>query len=475
MPQLPRIVILGRPNVGKSTLFNRLCKQRRALVGNEPGMTRDRLYARAEWLGKPFEVIDTGGIIPSDKELIPVEIYRQAQVAIEEAAHLILVVDGREGVVPLDEELAQLLRRTGKPLSVVVNKVDAEQHQPLAGEFHRLGIKNIFPISAEHGRGLDDLLEHVTEGFIHDAIVEEESPPPRTKDPALPQASLGADGEELPSADERFARPKPGSPEDPIHVAIIGRPNVGKSTLLNKLMNEERSIVSAVPGTTRDAVDAELVRDGLHFRFVDTAGIRRKGKTKLLAEKLSVIQARKHLERADVALLILDATEGVNALDTHIGGYAHESRRSVIIVVNKWDAIKKGPTTTQDFTEEIRDRLKYLDYAPIVFVSALSGQRLGNLLKAIVEVAEARQLRVSTSEMNRFLEEVDFERVSSPGGRPTRLYYMTQGGVAPPVFIAFTNRSGKLHFSFERFLENRIRERFGFIGTPIAIKTKARR
>jgi GTP-binding protein len=483
MPNLPRIVILGRPNVGKSTLFNRLCKQRRALVGNEPGMTRDRLYARAEWLGMPFEVIDTGGIIPSDKELIPIEIYRQAQVAIEEAAHLILVVDGREGVVPLDEELAQLLRRTGKPLAVVVNKVDAEQHQPLAGEFHRLGIKHIFAISAEHGRGLDDLLDHVTRGFTHDAIVDEESPQHRKRDRSVPATPAEPGRENSPPEDEGPVHPMPGShdrpitgsPENPIHVAIIGRPNVGKSTLLNQLIKEERSIVSAVPGTTRDAVDAEVELDGLHFRFVDTAGIRRKGKTKLLAEKLSVIQARKHLERADVALLILDAQEGVSALDTHIGGYAHESRRSVIIVVNKWDAIQKGPTTTQDFTEEIRDRLKYLDYAPIVFISALRGQRLGNLVKAIAQVAEARQLRVSTAEINRFLAEVDFDRATSPSGKPTRLYYLTQGGVAPPVFIAFTNRSGKLHFSFERFLENRIREKFGFTGTPIVIKSKARR
>ena len=482
MSHLPRIVILGRPNVGKSTLFNRLCKQRRALVGNEPGMTRDRLYARAEWLGKPFEVIDTGGIIPADKELIPIEIYRQAQKAIEEAAHLILVVDGREGVVPLDEELAQLLRRSGKPLAVVVNKVDAEQHQPLTAEFHRLGVKHIFPISAEHGRGLDDLLDHVTSGFTHDAIVEEESPKRHKRDRFVPPAPQESENGDAPPEGQRpdhpidrsSDRPISGSAESPIHVAIIGRPNVGKSTLLNKFLNEERSIVSAVPGTTRDAVDAEVEIDGLHFRFVDTAGIRRKGKTKLLAEKLSVIQARKHLERADVALLILDAQEGVNALDTHIGGYAHESRRSVIIVVNKWDAIKKGPTTNEDFTAEIRDRLKYLDYAPIVFISALRGQRLGNLLKAIVEVAQARQLRVSTAEMNRFLAEVDFERVSSPAGKPTRLYYMTQGGVAPPIFIAFTNRSGKLHFSFERFLENRIRERFGFTGTPITIKAKAR-
>jgi GTP-binding protein len=487
MPQLPRIVILGRPNVGKSTLFNRLCKQRRALVGNEPGMTRDRLYARAEWLGKAFEVIDTGGIIPSDKELIPIEIYRQAKMAIEEAAHLILVVDGREGVVPLDEELAQLLRRTGKPLAVVVNKIDAEQHAPLAGEFHRLGIKHIFPISAEHALGIDDLLDHVTAGFPKEPIKDDVLPPPASTDPTLNQGSptdevgsspitghlsLPDDAHPITRSPDR---PVIGSPDHPIHVAIIGRPNVGKSTLLNQLLKEERSIVSDVPGTTRDAVDAEVELDGLHFRFVDTAGIRRKGKTKLLAEKLSVIQARKHLEGADVALLILDAQEGVSALDTHIGGYAHESRRSVIIVVNKWDAIKKGPTATQDFTEEIRNRLKYLDYAPIVFISALHGQRLGNLLQAIAKVAEGRQLRVSTAEMNRFLAEVDFERASSPSGKPTRLYYLTQGGVAPPIFIAFTNRSGKLHFSFERFLENRIREKFGFAGTPIVIKSKARR
>ncbi len=449
---LPRIVILGRPNVGKSTLFNRLCGQRRALVGDEPGMTRDRLYALAEWLGKPFEVIDTGGIIPTDKELIPVEILRQAKKAIEEAAHLILVVDGREGVVPLDEELAQLLRRTGRPLSLAVNKVDAEQHAPLSAEFHRLGIKDVFPISAEHGLGVDDLLDLITADF--------------------PSAPTSTDEKtETTPADESVV----GSAEYPINVAIIGRPNVGKSTLLNRLMNEERAIVSAIPGTTRDAVDAELERDGLHFRFVDTAGIRRKGKTKLLAEKLSVIQARKHLERADVALLILDAQEGVTALDTHIGGYAHESRRSVIIVVNKWDAIRKGPATTQDFTRKIREGMKYLDYAPIVFISALRGQRVGNLLQAIVQVAQSRRLRISTSEMNRFMEEVDFDRVTTPAGKPTRVFYMTQAGVAPPIFIAFTNRSGKLHFSFERFLENRIRERFGFAGTPIVIRTRARR
>ena len=451
VPQLPRVVILGRPNVGKSTLFNRICGRRRALVGDEPGMTRDRLYAPAEWLGKRFEVVDTGGMIPFEKDLIAAEIIRQAQVAIEEAAQLILVVDARQGIVPLDEELVQLLRRTGKPLSLAVNKVDAAQHSPLAAEFHRLGVPDIFPISAEHGLGVDDLLEHVTQGFAASAEASEEAP------------------------SDLICRGGSRTAPTTISVGIIGRPNVGKSTLLNSLLEEERSIVSPLPGTTRDAVDAEFERDGLRFRLIDTAGIRRKGKTKLLAEKLSVIQARKHLERADVALLLLDGPEGLTALDAHIGGYAHESRRSVIIVVNKWDAVKKGPASTRDYTQMIRRRMKFLDYAPIVFISALHGQKLGNLLKTIAEVAEARRKRVSTSEMNRFLEELDFERAPTPAGKPTRVYYLTQGGVAPPVFVAFTNRAGKLHFAFERFLENRIRERFGFLGTPIIIQPRQSR
>jgi GTP-binding protein len=438
--------------VGKSTLFNRICGRRRALVGDEPGMTRDRLYAPAEWLGKRFEVVDTGGMIPFEKDLIASEILRQAKVAIEEAAQLILVVDARQGIVPLDEELVHLLRRTGKPLSLAVNKVDAAQHSPLAAEFHRLGIPAIFPLSAEHGLGVDDLLEHVTKDFVASAEVSEEA---RNE-----------------SAGEAGAAALTPARDQPINVGIIGRPNVGKSTLLNSLLKEERSIVSPLPGTTRDAVDAQFERDGLRFRFIDTAGIRRKGKTKLLAEKLSVIQARKHLERADVALLMLDGPEGITALDTHIGGYAHQSRRSVIIVVNKWDAVEKGPTTTRDYIQMIRRRMKFLAYAPIVFISALAGQKLGSLLKTIAQVAEARRKRVSTSEMNQFLEQLDFERAPTPAGKPTRIYYLTQGGVAPPVFVAFTNRAGKLHFAFERFLENRIRERFGFLGTPIVIKSQ---
>ncbi|HEV2178288.1 MAG TPA: ribosome biogenesis GTPase Der [Terriglobia bacterium] len=464
MAQLPRVVILGRPNVGKSTLFNRICGRRRALVGDEPGMTRDRLYAPAEWLGKQFEVVDTGGMVPDDKDLIPAEILRQAGVAIGEAAHLLLVVDARTGALPLDEELARLLRRTGKPLALVVNKVDSAQSSALVAEFHRLGIRDMFPVSAEHALGIDDLLDHVTAGMrsagLQPADVHEEAGAPQS--PAAPGEADGVNGDSAGAAAAPHA----------INVAIIGRPNVGKSTLLNRFLNRERSIVTPLPGTTRDAVDAEVERDGRRFRFIDTAGIRRKGKTHLLAEKLSVIQARKHLERSDVALLVLDAAEGVTALDTHIGGYAHESHRSVVIVVNKWDAVGKGPRTTEEYTEQIREQMKYLDYAPIVFVSALKGHRLGKLAGTIAEVAAARRLRVPTAEMNRFVEHLDFDRASSPG-KPLRLYYLTQAGVAPPTFVAFINSTRKLHFSVERFLENRIREQFGFTGTPIVIKSRA--
>ena len=436
MPKLPLIVILGRPNVGKSTLFNRIVGSRRALVGNEPGMTRDRIEDTAEWQGARFRLVDTGGIVPQDRDTIPVEILRHAQMAIEKAAHLVLVVDGREGLLPLDEELCHLLRRTGKPLSVAVNKIDLPMHSPLAAEFARLGVENTFAVSAEHGLGVDQLLEHITAGM------------PAPGEPAASQ-------------------------ESSVRIAIIGRPNVGKSTLLNRLAGQERSIVTPIAGTTRDAVDVEVEHAGVPYVFVDTAGIRRKGKTKLLAEKLSVIQARKHLEQADVALFIIAAEEGVTALDTHIAGHAHESRRSVILVVNKYDAIQKGPTVTLDYTQELRQRMKFLDYAPIAFISALKGQRLESLWKLIAEVAAARKVRIPTARMNAFVQGLDLRRLPSHHGRPLRIYYLTQAAASPPTFIAFTNRKGKLHFSVERYLENRIREEFGFVGTPIIIKSRS--
>ncbi len=436
--KLPLIVILGRPNVGKSTLFNRIVGSRRALVGNEPGMTRDRIEATGEWHGTRFRLVDTGGIIPQDSNLIASEILRHAQMAIEQAAHLILVVDGRGGVMPLDQELCNLLRKTGKRMSVAVNKIDLPVHAPLAAEFASLGIENTFAVSAEHGLGVDQLLDHVT-------------------------------------ADLQVSEEIISGPEAPVRVAIIGRPNVGKSTLLNRLSGQERSIVTPIAGTTRDAVDIEVEHNGAKYVFIDTAGIRRKGKTKLLAEKLSVIQARKHLEQADVALFVVDAEEGVTALDTHIAGYAHESHRSVVLVVNKWDAIQKGPTITRDYTQELRQRMKFLDYAPIAFLSALRGQRIESLWQMIAEVTATRSFRVPTAQMNAFLKGLDLGRLPSFRGRPLRIYYLTQAAVSPPTFIAFTNRTGKLHFSVERFLQNRIREAFGFTGSPVVIRSRYRK
>lgn len=449
----PRIAIVGRPNVGKSTLFNRIVGRRRALVGNEPGMTRDRLYGRAEWLGKEFDVIDTGGLTDADRHEsadaspageIAAGIVRQAHAAIREAAQVILVVDARQGLLPLDQELARHLRALGKPLTVAVNKTDSDRQEALGAEFHRLGIADLFLISAEHGRGVDELLSHVTAGF--------EAGPASSSEPAEIAAAEGV-----------------------TQVAIIGRPNVGKSTLLNRLLDEERSIVTPRPGTTRDAVDSELEVRGERLRLIDTAGIRRKGKTHLLAEKLSVIQARKHLERSDVALLMMDATEGVTAADTHIGGYAYESHCSVVIVVNKWDEAEKGPAAVKDFAEDVRRKMKYLNFAPLVFISALKGQGIGRLLDAVLKVAAARRYRIATAEMNRFVEQLDFQRAPGPGGKPLRLYYLTQASVSPPTFVAFTNRSQAPHFSVERFLENRIRERFPFPGTPLVMEWRRSR
>src|SRR2546426_2979924 len=315
--QLPTLASCGRPNVGKSTLFNRIVGSRRAIVGDESGITRDRLYGEAHWRGRSLRIVDTGGIIPDEKDFIPAEAFRQAKVALEEADAVIMVVDGRTELAAPDLELARLLIRAGKPLFLAVNKIDTEKQQAVAGEFHRLGIRKVFPISAEHGRGVDDLL---------DAVL----------------AILPAEEKKSTEGMEKEKRGDPASEARETRVAIIGHPNVGKSTLLDRLIGAERAIVSPVPGTTRDAVDEVVERNGRRFRFIDTAGIRRKGKTNLMAEKLSVVMARKHLEAADIALLVIDATEGVSQLDAAIAGYAHESGRSVIVVVNKWDLVTSG-------------------------------------------------------------------------------------------------------------------------------------
>jgi len=449
----PLVAIVGRPNVGKSTLFNRLIGSRRAIVGDEPGITRDRLYGETIWEGRTLRVVDTGGIIPNDKELIPAEIFRQARLALDEAAAIVLVVDGRTELAAPDMELAQLLRRAGKPLFLAVNKVDSLKQEAEAENFRTLGIQDLYPVSAEHGTGTAELLEALLKAI-----------PPSTAD-STPAAQEITDGE----PQERETR-----------VAIIGHPNVGKSTLLNVLTGTGRAIVSPVAGTTRDAVDELVERDGRSYRFIDTAGIRRKGKTSLMAEKLSVVMARKHLEAADVALLVLDAVEGVNALDATIGGYAHESGRSVIIVVNKWDLVGAArqdggrPADRALYEQQVRRALKFLDYAPVVFVSAASGKNLERLFQKLELVATERRKRISTSQMNRFVENVDFERASVPHRQKVRIYYMTQASASPPTFVLFTDKDVKLHFAYERFLENQIRKEFGFVGTPIRIKNRPR-
>jgi GTP-binding protein len=475
---IPTIAIVGRPNVGKSTLFNRLVGSRRAIVGDEPGITRDRLYGEAEWRGRRLRIVDTGGILPDDKDFIPSEVFRQAKVALKEADAVIMVVDGRTELASPDLELARLMIRSGKPLFLAVNKIDSDKQQSLTDEFHRLGIRKLFPISAEHGRGTDDVL---------DAILEVLPPQEATTapQPQLEQAAeiedVEADKQEDTAAEQRETK-----------VAIIGHPNVGKSTLLNRLTGTARAIVSPVPGTTRDAVDEIVERDGRRFRFIDTAGIRRKGKTHLMAEKLSVVMARKHLEAADIALLVIDATEGVSQLDAAIAGYAHESGRSMIIIVNKWDLVmsskgkpgrqtkasrmqeSKRPGDRAAYEERLRYELKFLSYAPVLFISAATGAGTEKIFPTLEEVATERRKRIGTGEMNRFLKHVDFERASVPASKRVKILYLTQAGIAPPTFVLFTDRKVKLHFSYQRFLENQIRKAFGFVGTPIWIKNRAR-
>ncbi len=445
--KLPSIVIVGRPNVGKSTLFNRLTGTRRSIVTNEPGITRDRIYGTAHWEGKTFEVVDTGGIVPEDKAGIPGEILRQARFAIDNATRVVQVVDGRSGPTPLDQELALLMRRAGKPPILAVNKVDTPKQAEFAAQFYELG-DEIFPISAEHGFGIDVLLDALTE--------------------------------EIPVGDTAVAPPD-------VNIAIIGRPNVGKSTLLNQLVGAERSIVSAEPGTTRDAVDTVVERNGKSYRFLDTAGIRRKGKTKLIAEKLSVIMARQHLERADIALLIADAAMGITSHDATIASYAEQSGRSVIIVMNKWDLALKAAQEksadqkkrggkfvpfnanklVQDYEPLVRQRLKFLSYAPVVFLSAKTGENIDRLYKLIDRVVEDRRKRISTGELNRWLASVDLDKGTSPASREVKIFYITQATTAPPTFVLFTNQLKPLHFSYQRFLENQLRAKFDFTGTPI--------
>ncbi len=466
---MPLIAICGRPNVGKSTLFNRLTGTRRSIVGDEPGITRDRIYGEAHWAGRVARVVDTGGIVPDDEALIPSEIFNQARTAFEEASAIVMVVDGRTELASPDMDLAQLLRRLNKPMFLAVNKIDTPQQDAAAENLRQLGIPNLTAVSSEHGHNIGDLLDEVFKVLPH-APREEDVPDQYVEEPEVTEEEDAAPLHRTHGAyEQRETR-----------VAIIGRPNVGKSTLLNAMTGTARAIVSPIAGTTRDAVDEVLEYKGRHLRIIDTAGIRRKGKTNLLAEKLSVIMARRHLEAADVSLLMIDAQEGVTGADATIGGYAHESGRSVVIVINKWDLVTTARTDGKPhadrkvYEEQVRDTLKYLEYAPMVFISASEGKGINRVLEAIERVAAERRKRITTGQMNRFLEKVDFERATVPMNKRIRIFYMTQAAVAPPTFILFTNRAVDLHFSYQRFLTNQIRAAFGFEGSPIWFKIKAR-
>ena len=440
------VAIVGRPNVGKSTLFNRLIGERRSIVGDEPGITRDRIYGQVEWTGTKFSLIDTGGIVPDDDAVIPANIFRQAGVAIEEAQVLIWVVDARTGVTQLDEELAQLLRATGKQVLVAANKTDSAKLESESTEFYRFGFENVFAVSAEQGIGVGELLDEVVKLLNIERGNQEELTEPRE-----------------------------------LRLAIVGRPNVGKSSLLNRILGEDRVIVSPVAGTTRDAIDTVLHTPERNFRIIDTAGIRRKGKTDEMAEKLSVIMARKSLERADVAIVLVDAVEGVAALDATIAGYAVDAGCSIIIAVNKWDIVKdKETNTATEFERGLRDRMKFLEWAPVITISALTGQRVEKILPVVLRADEARNRRVPTSQLNDFFEKAVAQPRGGTAPSPARggmsrlrVQYLTQAGIRPPTFVVFTS-GGKpgLHFSYERYLLNRLREEFDFFATPLRIVEK---
>ena len=441
---IPLVAIIGRPNVGKSTLFNRLTGSRKSIVGDEPGITRDRIYGDVEWKSRRFELVDTGGIVPDDEAIIPANIFKQAGFAIDSSQAIIWVVDARAGVTPLDEEISVFLRNIGKPVFIAANKAETRKVEEEAAEFYQFGFE-LSPLSAEHGTSVGDLLDKVFDVLDF----EEEVEPDESRE---------------------------------IKLAIIGRPNVGKSSILNKILGEERVIVSPIAGTTRDAIDTHLTVDDQKFLLIDTAGIRRKGKTNEMAEKMSVIMARKALERADVAILVIDAIEGVTNLDANIGGYAVDSGCSVIIVVNKWDALEEKETNTvYEFERNMRREMKFLDWAPLLFISALTGQRVQKILPLVRQANEGRNIRIPTSQLNKFFE----DSISQPRGGTApapvkggvsrlKVQYITQGGMRPPLFVLFTSGGSKagLHFSYLRYIENQLRDAFGFFATPIRLKER---
>ncbi len=454
MPK-PLVALVGRPNVGKSTLFNRLVGERLAIVDDTPGTTRDRLFAEAEWNGVPFGVVDTGGIDPTHGGRTPLsinsadfieQIRSQAEIAIAEADAILFLTDGQAGVTPPDREVAEILRRNQRkrpdgslypPIFLVVNKCESAAQRAAVGEFYELGLGEPYPISALHGTGTGDLL---------DALIA-----------ALPSA---------PQEEE----------DDSVRIAIVGKPNAGKSSLLNRLVGEERAIVSPIPGTTRDAVDTRIEYEGIPITLIDTAGIRRRGKIERGVERYSVLRALRAIERADVALLMIDATAGITAQDTHIAGFILEAWKSVVVLVNKWDAVQKDTHTMQAYTQRIRHELNFMDYVPLLFISAKTGQRVERVLPMALRVQEERLARIPTSRLNQIIHRAqDAHTPPSRGGKALKMYYATQVRTAPPTFLIHVNDPSLMHFTYRRYLENRIREVYPFLGTPIRIVLKARR
>ncbi|BDV42574.1 GTPase Der [Geotalea uraniireducens] len=434
---IPIVAIVGRPNVGKSTLFNRLVGRRKAIVDDLPGVTRDRNYETVTRFGRPFILIDTGGFEPASEDRLLQQMREQSQLAMEEADVIIFLMDGRAGLTPSDVEVVEMLRRVDKPVFFVVNKVDGEKLEVESAEFYTLGVDNIATISAEHNRGVNDLMDEVVA--------------------ALPEGKKGA------------------AEEDVTRIAVVGRPNVGKSSLVNRLLGYERVVANPTPGTTRDAIDTYFTCNKKRYLLIDTAGIRRKGKTTQKLEKYSVVDSLRSIERSDVVLIVISAEDGVTEQDERIAGYAYEAGRACIFVVNKWDALTKDNSTIGKFVDQIRTEFKYLPFAPILFVSALTGQRINKVVEEVDKVMAQYAKRVSTADLNRvFSEAVTSHHPPLSQGKRVKFYYATQVGTRPPTFVAFTNRPEGIHFSYERYLLNKLREAFDFSGTPLRLIFRGR-
>ncbi|WP_432355107.1 ribosome biogenesis GTPase Der [Sporosarcina sp. A2] len=432
----PTVAIVGRPNVGKSTIFNRIVGERISIVEDVSGVTRDRIYSSADWLSHEFNLIDTGGIVIGDEPL-HVQIRLQAEIAIEEADVIIFLTNGREGVTDSDEQVAKILYKTKKPVVLAVNKVDNPEMRDMIYDFYSLGFGDPHPISGSHGLGLGDLLDSVAESF--------------------------------PDPSEEVIE------EDVIRFSLIGRPNVGKSSLVNALLGEERVIVSDIAGTTTDATDSSYEFEGQKFKIIDTAGMRKKGKVYENTEKYSVLRALKAIDRSDVVLIIINGEEGIREQDKRIAGYAEEAGKGILFVVNKWDAIEKDEKTMNKFNDDIRKNFLFLDYAPIAYVSAKTKQRVRSLFDLIITISENHSMRIQSSVLNEVVEDaIARNPAPSDKGKRLRIYYTTQVAVRPPAFVVFVNDTELMHFSYERFLRNRLRESFGFEGTPIRIITRAR-